>query len=44
MADRGIRPVLNATPKANGQVERSNRTIVEPLYSTAETAGHWDET
>ncbi|KAJ8910567.1 hypothetical protein NQ315_008952 [Exocentrus adspersus] len=45
MADKGIRHVMNAvaTPRANGQVERSNRTIVEALSSTAETEGRWDD-
>ncbi|VEN62481.1 unnamed protein product [Callosobruchus maculatus] len=45
VTDKGIRHVMNAvaTPRANGQVERANRTIVEALSSTAETEGAMDE-
>ena len=45
VADRGVRHVLNAiaTPRANGQVERANRTIVQALATSAESEGRWDE-
>ena len=45
VADRGVRHVLDAidTPRANGQVERANRTIVQALATSAESEGRWDE-
>ncbi|KAK9702192.1 Integrase core domain [Popillia japonica] len=43
--ERGAKHVLNAiaTPRANGQVERQNRTILDALATDAEDELSWDE-
>jgi transposase InsO family protein len=45
MVEKGIRHVQNAiaTPRANGQVERANRTIIEALGKSADAESRWDE-
>ena len=45
LARRGVKHVLNAiaTPRANGQVERQNRTLVEALGASTECESRWDE-
>lgn len=44
-AEKGIKHVLNAiaTPRANGQVERRNRTILDALVTSADQELSWDE-
>lgn len=46
VAEKGIRHVQNAiaTPRANGQVERVNRSVIGALATSAETEARWDET
>lgn len=45
LARRGVRHVLNAiaTPRANGQVERQNRTIIDALATSIDAETRWDE-
>lgn len=45
LAEKGIKHVQNAvaTPRAIGQVERLNRTIIETLTASAEGEARWDE-
>ncbi|KAJ8967975.1 hypothetical protein NQ317_000799 [Molorchus minor] len=45
LAEKGVRHVKNAiaTPRANGQVERPNRTIIEALTTSAGSGARWDE-
>ena len=41
----GVKHVLNAiaTPRANGQVERQNRTILDALATSVDDESRWDE-
>lgn len=43
--DNSVKHVLNAvaTPRANGQVERLNRTILSSLLTTSVTEDRWDD-
>lgn len=45
LVERGVKHVLNAvaTPRANNQVERPNRTIVEAITATANSEAQWDD-
>lgn len=45
LGDRGVKHVLNAisTPRANGQVERYNRTITEAITASVQDEASWDE-
>ncbi|KXZ75922.1 hypothetical protein TcasGA2_TC031710 [Tribolium castaneum] len=45
MAEKGIQHIQNAiaTPRANGQVERPNRTIEEALTCSADSENRWDD-
>lgn len=43
--ERGICRGLNdiATPRANGKVERVNRSLIEALATSTGTKAHWNE-
>ncbi|KAJ8910137.1 hypothetical protein NQ315_016106 [Exocentrus adspersus] len=45
LAEKGVKHVTNAiaTPRANGQVERANRTIIEAITASATGEARWDE-
>lgn len=45
LAGRGVKHVLNAiaTPRANGQVERQNRTLLNAIEASAISEVDWDE-
>lgn len=45
LAKHGVKHTLNAvmTPRANGQVERRNRTIVDTQTTSADNEARWDE-